>query len=116
VGLPDVYAMGKDADAITVERYNSLFDFRLQPGIGFVVVPATEDLKDILLPALFISPLEIYQRVDLDAFLNHRRAGGGMSIKLPFSFTKNTFIGVGCSLGYTAYPQPLAVIYGKVSF
>jgi len=111
-----MYAKSQDLESFKVISMRSRFDWRLQPGLGFLIIPTADDEEDMADPALFVSPLEIYNKVSIDAFISPRRLGGGISGKLPFKWTKNTYIGGGVSAPYDDMTAKEFVIYGKINF
>jgi hypothetical protein len=111
-----VYAKREDVSSIHVVNKEAKFDFRFQPGIGVLYSPMTDEIEDIINGAIFVSPLEIYRKVDVDIYANHLRAGGGLSIRLPWRMLSNTFVGAGIAVPYDNLVIREGVIYCKVNF
>lgn len=112
----NVYAKHKFVRDIKLVSMQSRFDWRFQPGFGFVADPFAEDSDEIIEPAFVLSPLEIYSKVSLDMFASPNKAGAGLSGKLPFSWTSNTYLGGGLGIYYDDMTQKVFFIYGKVDF
>jgi len=112
----DVYTKSKYLDELKVVSMKSSFDWRLQPGLGMIASPMEDDEDKIFDPALFISPLEIYNKVSLDAFVSPNRVGGGVSGKLPFSWTTNTYLGGGVGVPYDDMANKELVLWLRINF
>jgi len=119
----------KDYRAFKATPKYSRIDFRLQFGLGILVTPtayiedlaysdgnAIDKVEQIVDPAIFLSPLEIYNRVSFDAFASHRRIGGGISAKIPTKYTTNTYIGAGIAVPYNNMVEKNFTIYAKINF
>jgi len=119
----------KDYRAFKATPKYSRLDFRLQFGMGILVTPTaySEDVaysdgdvidkaEQIVDPAIFLSPLEVYNCVSFDAFASHRRIGGGISAKIPTKYTTNTYIGAGVSVPYDNMIEKNFTVYAKINF
>jgi len=111
-----VFIKNENADDIKVRSTKKRVDWRLQPGIGVLIVPTEDASKNWLQPALFISPVEFFNVADLDIYVNHRRFGGGASFKLPWSWTRNSYIGGGVTVPYSSLVTKEFVISLKINF
>ena len=111
-----VYVKQKYLGDVEAVSMRSRFDWRFQPGFGFVADPFAEKSDEIIEPAFVLSPLEIYSKISLDMFLTPNKAGAGVSGKLPFSWTSNTYLGGGIGVYYDDMTQKVFFIYGKVDF
>jgi len=111
-----VYVKDENFNDIEVTNMKDNVDWRIQPGIGVLIVPGEEDAKNWLQPALFISPVEFFHVADLDLYVNHRRFGGGACFKLPWSWTRNTYLGGGITVPYKNLVEKNFVISMKINF
>lgn len=112
----DIFTKSKYLDDIKVVSMRSNFDWRFQPGLGMIAAPLADEEDEMVDPALFLSPLEVYNKVSLDIFASPHRFGGGVSGKLPFKWTDNTYFGGGVGVPYDDISKKEVVFWLRINF